>query len=49
MQGGLIAVVLKNIPAAKDQIVKPGQRYKVLDERTIMIRTLAQTNSAILG
>jgi hypothetical protein len=49
MQGGFIAVVLKNIPAAKDQIVKPGQRYKILDEWTIIIRALAQTNSAILG
>src|SRR5215475_2180145 len=49
MQGGFVAVVLKNVPAAKDQIVKPGQGYEILDERTIMIRALAQTNGAILG
>src|ERR671939_47205 len=49
MQGGFVAVVLKNIPAAKDQIVKPGQGHEILDERAIMIRALAQTNSAILG
>src|SRR5262245_64833898 len=49
MQGGFVAVVLKNVPAAKDQVVKSGQGYEILDERTIMIRTLAQTNGAILG
>src|SRR5262245_48776168 len=49
MQGGFVAVVLKNVPAAKDQIVKSGQRYEILDEWTIMIRALAQTNGAILA
>src|SRR4029434_2885738 len=48
MQGSFVAVVLKNVPAAKDQIVKPGQGYEILDERTIMIRALAQTNVATL-
>src|SRR5262247_2376614 len=48
MQSGFIAVVFKNIPAAKDQIVKPSQRYEILNERTIIVCTLAQTNGAIL-
>jgi hypothetical protein len=45
----LVGVVFENIPAAEDQIVKPGQGYEILDERTIMIRALAQTNGAILS
>ena len=49
VQGGFVAIVLKNVPAAKDQIVKPSQGHKILDERAIMIRALAQTNGAILG
>src|SRR4030095_8132237 len=49
MQGGFVAIVFKNIPAAKDQIIKPSQGYEILDERAIIIRALAQTNGAILG
>src|ERR1043166_8491769 len=49
MQGGFVAIVIKNIPAAKDQIVKPGQGYEILNEWTIIICALAQTNGAILG
>src|ERR1700757_178534 len=49
MQGSFIAIVLKNIPATKNEIVKPRQRHEILDERTIMIGALTKTNSTILG
>src|SRR5262245_55152159 len=49
MQSRFIAIVLKNVPAAEYQIVKRCKGHEVLDQRAIMIRALAQTNSAVLG
>jgi hypothetical protein len=48
MSRRLVNVVVKNIPAGKDNIVQARQRHKVLDQRRIAIRALAQPNRAHL-
>ena len=46
---GLKHVVLENIPAGEAQVLKFGQRNKVLNQRRPRIRALAQANGSHLG
>ena len=49
MHRSLIHVVLENVPAGKHNVLQVRQRNKVLDQRAIVIRALAQPNGAHLG
>src|SRR5215472_1832333 len=49
VQGGFVAIVLKNVPAAEDEIVELSEGNEVLDARAVVICTLAQADGAVLG
>ena len=48
VRGGLVDVVLEDVPAGKDQVVQIGQRHKVLDQRRFVVGALAQADGAHL-
>ena len=48
VRGGLVDVVLEDVPAGKDQVVQVGQRHKVLDQRRFVVGALAQADGAHL-
>ena len=47
--GGGVHIVFENIPAGEDQIVKIGQRNKILDQGRAAVGALTQTNGGHLG
>jgi hypothetical protein len=49
MSGSFIHVVCKNVSSSKDQIVQSGERHKIFDERSLVVRPLAQADGSHLG
>ncbi len=45
---GFVTVVVENVPAAKCQVVDPGQRDEIFNFRTVVVRALTETNRAQL-
>ena len=48
VRGGLIHVVLEDVPAGEDDVVQVGERNKVLDEGRVIVRALAKADGAHL-
>ncbi len=46
--GRVVAVVLEDVPAAEHELVEPGERHEIADERRSSLRPLAQPNGAHL-
>ena len=46
--GGLVDVIVEDVPAGKDDIVQVGQRHEVLDQRRVSLGALAQPNRSHL-
>src|SRR6185295_7445790 len=44
-----VSVVFEDIPAAKDQVIQPGQGHEIFEARTTAIRTLSEANGRELG
>jgi hypothetical protein len=44
VRGGLVDVVLEDVPAGEDHVVEFGQRHKILDQRRFVVGALAQAN-----
>ena len=47
--GGLVAVVVEQIPPAKHDVVQPGKRQDIGDSRRTVVRALAQAQRAHLA
>ncbi len=48
LEGGFVGVVGDRVPGAEDELVEPGQRHELVDQRRLALGTFAEANGAHL-